>query len=110
MAAYTFHELKEKTVYDLREIAKGIQHEAVQGYTQLNKDHLLVAIAKALNIPTHEHHAVGGFDKAGLKAQIRELKKKRDAAMEAGDASLVHTLRRQIHRLNHKIRSHTIEE
>jgi hypothetical protein len=31
--AYTYHLLKEKTVADLREIAKGIQHEAVQGYT-----------------------------------------------------------------------------
>jgi hypothetical protein len=109
-ATYTFHELKEKNVHELREIAKGIEHEAVQGYTQLNKDHLLVALAKALNISTHEHHAVGNFDKAGIKAQMRELKKKRDAAVEAGDSTLVHSLRRQIHQLNHQVRSHTIEE
>jgi hypothetical protein len=110
MATYTFHELKEKNVHELREIAKGIQHEAVQGYTQLNKDHLLIALAKALGIPTHEHHAVGGFDKSGIKAMMRELKKKRDAALEAGDSAAVHALRRQIHTLNHQIRSHTIDE
>ncbi len=107
---YSFHELKVKTVFELREIAKGIQHEAVQGYTQLNKDHLLLALAKALNLPTHEHHAVGGFDKSALKAQIRELKTKRDAAIEAGDSAAVRAARRQIHKLNHQIRSHTIDE
>jgi hypothetical protein len=109
-ATYTFHELKEKNVHELREIAKGIQHEAVQGYTQLNKEHLLIALAKALNISTHEHHAVGGFDKAGIKAKMRELKKKRDEAVEAGDATLAHSLRRQIHKLNHQVRSHTVGE
>jgi hypothetical protein len=107
---YTFHELKEKNVHELREIAKGIQHDAVQGYTQLNKDHLLVALAKALNISTHEHHAVGGFDKSGIKAQMRELKKKRDAALEAGDSAEVHLIRRRIHTLNHQVRSHTVDE
>jgi hypothetical protein len=110
MSTYTFHELKEKNVHELREIAKGIEHEAVRGYTQLNKEHLLVALAKALNLTTHEHHAVGGFDKSGLKSQIRELKKKRDAALEAGDSAAVHALRRHIHKLNHQIRSHTVEE
>lgn len=109
-ASYTFHELKEKNVHELREIAQGIQHEAVQGYTQLNKEHLLLAVAKALNLPTHEHHAVGNFDKAATKAQIRELKKKRDAAIEGGDSSLAHALRRRIHVLNHQIRSHTVDE
>lgn len=106
----TFHELKEKNVHELREIAKGIQHEAVQGYTQLNKEHLLAAIAKALNIATHEHHAIGGFDKSGMKAQMRELKKQRDAAIESGDAALLHSLRRRIHKLNHQVRSHTVDE
>ena len=38
--AYTFEELKHKTLAELREIAKGSDHEAVQGYTQMNKEHL----------------------------------------------------------------------
>jgi len=36
--AFTYEELKEKTAAELREIASGIQHDAVQGYTQLNRD------------------------------------------------------------------------
>jgi len=55
--AFTFEELKHITVVELREIAKGIEHDAVQGYTQMNKEHLLVAISKALGIQ-HEHHDV----------------------------------------------------
>jgi hypothetical protein len=106
----TFHELKEKNVHELREIAKGIQHEAVQGYTQLNKEHLLAAIAKALNVATHEHHAIGGFDKSGLKAQMRELKKQRDAALASGDTDQIHSIRRRLHKLNHQVRSHTAED
>ena len=109
-ATYTFHALREKNVHELREIAKGLPPEAVQGYTQLNKDHLLAAIAKALNLPAHEHHAVGGYDKGGIKAQMRELQRQRDAALEAGQSALVHTLRRRIHALNHQVRSHTIDE
>jgi len=46
--AYTYHELKEKTVQDLREIAKTVEkHDAVQGYSQMNKDHLLPATSAA---------------------------------------------------------------
>jgi hypothetical protein len=107
---HSFHELKEKNVHELREIAKGIQHEAVQGYTQLNKDHLLLAIARALNLATHEHHALGGFDKLGAKARMRALKRQRDEALEAGDKTSIHAIRRQLHRLNHQVRSHTIDE
>jgi len=55
--AFTYEELKHKTVAELREIAKDIEHEAVQGYTQLNKEHLLVAISNALGLQ-HEHHDV----------------------------------------------------
>jgi hypothetical protein len=52
--AYTFEELKHKTVAELRDIAKGIEHEAVQGHTQMNKEHLLRAISNALGIQ-HEY-------------------------------------------------------
>jgi hypothetical protein len=108
--AFTYHELKEKNVSELREIAKGIQHEAVQGYTQLNKEHLLVALAKALNLKTHEHHAVGDFDKPAIKSKMRELKKLRDAAVEAGDHAKLGAVRRQIHALNHEIRRHIAKD
>jgi DNA-binding IclR family transcriptional regulator len=99
---YTFEQLKHKTVAELREIAKGIEHEAVQGYTQLNKEHLLVAISKALGIQ-HEHHDVVGVDKASIKARIRELKKKREEALAAHDHDQLKVVRRTIHRLKRQI-------
>ena len=60
MADYTYEELKEKTVAELREIAKGLDHEATTGYSQLNKAHLLPAVCTALGIVAHEHHQVVG--------------------------------------------------
>ena len=105
--AYTYHELKEKTVQDLREIAKTVeQHDAVQGYSQMNKDHLLPALCKALGVDTHEHLIVVGIDKPAIKARMRELKKKKDEALAAHDSAAIRSLRRQIHRLNHQIRAH----
>jgi len=105
--AYTFEQLKGKTLAELREIAKGITHDAVQGYSQMNKDHLLPALCNALGIDTHEHHAVTGIDKAGIKLKIRELKRQRDAALAAADHRLLKDVRRHIHHLNHQLRSHT---
>jgi DNA-binding IclR family transcriptional regulator len=104
---YTFEQLKHKTVVELREIAKEIEHEAVQGYTQLNKEHLLVAISKALGIK-HEHHDVVGVDKAAIKSRIRELKKKRDEALTAHDHAQLKTVRRTIHRLKRQIHKATV--
>jgi hypothetical protein len=105
--AYTYHDLKDKTIQELREIAKGVENqEAVQGYSQLNKDHLLPALCKALGIDTHEHHTVTGIDKPAIKAKMRELKKQRDAALDAHDSDTLKSVRRQIHRLNRQIRSH----
>ena len=104
---YTFEQLKHKTVADLREIAKGNEHEALQGYTQLNKEHLLVALSKALGIQ-HEHHDVVGVDKAAIKAQIREVKKKRDEALTAHDRAQLKIARRTIHRLKRRINKATV--
>ena len=105
--AYTFEELKHKTVVELREIAKGIEHDAVQGYTQMNKEHLLVAISNAIGIK-HEHHEVVGVDKASIKARIRELKKKRDEALSAHNHDELKVVRRTIHRLKRQIHKATV--
>ena len=101
---HTFEELKHKTVAELREIASGIEHEAVKGYTQLNKEHLLAAICTALNVDMHVHHEVVGIDKTAIKAKIKELKKKRDEAMEAHDHAQLRTVRLKIHRLKRTLR------
>lgn len=106
--AYTFEELKEKTVAELREIAKGIDHEAVRGYTQMDKDRLLAAICTALHIDMHEHHRAVGIDKTAIKMQIRRLKKQRDEALAAHDHARLKLIRRQIHRLKRKLRKSMI--
>jgi hypothetical protein len=105
--ALTIEELKHKNVADLRELAKGIQHDAVQGYTQMNKDHLIAALAKALGIQ-HTHHDVVGVDKAEIKARIRELKVERDAALAAHNHAELKTVRRSIHRLKRRIHKATV--
>ncbi len=101
---HTFPELKGKALAELREIAAGIQHEAVQGYTQLNKDHLLAAICKALNIDMHAHHEVKGIDKGAVKAQIQEWKSKRNQALEAHDRKALKLALRHIHNLKRSMR------
>jgi len=103
--AHTYEELKKKTIAELREIAKDIQHEAVQGYTQLNKEHLLPALCKALGIDAHEHHAAAIAQKATVKAKMRELKDAGAKALGDGDHDLRRRLRRQYHRLNHVLRT-----
>lgn len=105
--AYTYEQLKHRTVAELRDIAKGIEHEAVQGYTQLNKEHLLQAIAKALGIQ-HEHHEVVGVDKASIKSRIRQLKKTRDEALATHDHAQLKSVRRTIHRLKRRIHKATV--
>ena len=105
--AHTYEELKHKTVAELREIAKGSEHEALQGYTQLNKDHLIVALCKALDIH-HAHKEAKGIDKLATKTRIKALKKERDEALTARDHGRLKALRRQIHNLNHRIRRATV--
>ena len=102
--AHTYEELKHKTVAELREIAKGIEHEAVEGATQMNKDHLLKALCTALGIDMHEHHEVVGVDKAAIKVKIRDLRKKRDEILTSQDRSQLHGVLRQIHAFKRTIR------
>jgi hypothetical protein len=100
--AHTYEELKVKTVAELREIAR----EAVQGASQMNKEHLLPALCAALGIETHAHHEVHGIDKTSVKAQIRTLKSERGRALDVHDHLRLKSIRRQMHRLNHEIRAH----
>ena len=104
--AHTYEELKARTLAELRDIAKGIEHDAVQGYSQMNKDHLLPAVCTALGVDSREHHAVVGVDKAGIKAKLRQLKAQRESALHSADHTQLKDVRRQIHHLNHQIRSH----
>jgi uncharacterized ferredoxin-like protein len=104
--AHTYEELKHMTIEQLREIAKGLDSEAIKGFSQMNKDHLLPALCKALGIDTHVHHHVEGIDKAAIKAKMKELRQERMAAMVARDPERLKSVRRHLHHLNRQIRAH----
>lgn len=104
--AYTYQDLKSKTIAQLRELAKTTEHEAVKGFSQMNKDHLLPALCTALGIDAHQHHHAVGIDKPALKAKMTALKAQRAEALTKHDGALLKNVRRQIHRINRDIRRH----
>lgn len=105
---HTYEELKHKTVVELREIAKDMEHEAVKGASQMNKDHLLKGLCTALHIEMHAHHVVVGIDKVAIKARIKALRKKRDEILTTPDRKELTGVLRQIHALKRSIRRATI--
>jgi hypothetical protein len=102
--SFTYDELKGKTVAELRQIAAGVESEAVKGYTQLNKEHLLEALCKALNVDVHARHKAKGAEKGTFKEQIRAAKKARDAALESRDHAAQRAAQDAIRNLKRKMR------
>ena len=105
---YTYDELHQASIDRLREIAAGLEDAAVQGFSQMNKGHLLEALCNALHIDMHAHHNVVGLNKKAVKDQIQELKGQRDAALAAHDHTQLKRLRRRIHRLKRNIHRATV--
>ena len=105
--AYTFDELRHKTIGQLRDIAKDMNHPDIQGFTQMNKEHLLKALCKALHIEMHAHHEVKGLNKTQLRAKMKELKERRGSAIAAHDSAQLKRVRRQIHHLKRQIHKAT---
>ena len=106
--SFTFDELKKKTVTQLREIASTIEHDAVQGYSQLNKEHLLAALCKSMNIDMHIHHHVEGIDKTSIKKKLLSLKSDRNTHIKDRDHKKLKVIRRKIHRLKRKLHKASI--
>jgi DNA-binding IclR family transcriptional regulator len=106
--AHTYEELHGMTVAALRDLAQGIEHEALHGYSTMHKEQLLPALCTALGIEAHEHHEVVGIDKDAVKARIRTLKAERDRLVEAGDSKQLKRVRRRIRGLKRKIRKATV--
>jgi hypothetical protein len=104
MADHTFEELSKKNVTQLREIAEGVQHEAVQGYKTMHKEDLVKALCAAFGIEARAKKQVVGIDKAAIKGKIKELKTKRATALAAHDHAGLKKARRRIHRLKRKMR------
>jgi hypothetical protein len=109
--SYSYEDLKAMTIADLREIARGLQ-PALQGYTQMNKEHLLPALCAALGVDTHHHrhghrsHQGSGqaHDRPTMKASLRMLKAERDRALDIHDSQALHGIRRRMHALKHRLR------
>ena len=102
--AQSYESLRKMTVAELRDVAKGLTHEAVQGSSQMNKDHLLPALCTALGIDAHVHHAAHGEVKAAARARLKELRDLRAKAIAAHDHTALHAIRREYHHLNHSLR------
>ncbi|MFH1277987.1 MAG: hypothetical protein ABIK65_06390 [Candidatus Eisenbacteria bacterium] len=106
--AHTFEELREMNVAELREIAKGVDHDAVHGHSTMHKDNLIKALCEAFGIEARPHHQVVGINKTKVRARIKALKKKRDEALAAGDSKQVKFVRRRIHELKRRIHRATV--
>jgi hypothetical protein len=106
--SHSYEELHAMTVAQLRQIAEGVEHEALAGYSTMHKEDLVTALCTALGIEAHVHHEVVGIDKAAVKRRIRELKEMRAQALETGNKSELKQVRRKIHRLKRSIRKATI--
>ena len=105
--AHTFDELHQMTVAGLREIAETQNEDDVKGFKALKKAQLLALVCKVLGVDAHENHSAQGIDKAAIKAQMRQLRSARNAAIDAHDHKELRVVRRKIHRLNRQIRRAT---
>jgi len=102
--AYTFEQLSVMTVAQLREIAHGIEHDAVKAAGTMHKEKLLPALCLALGIEAHKHHTAIGINKSQIKSQIRLMKKKRDEALAGKDSTTYRETIHEIHTLKNKLR------
>ena len=98
-----YHDLQKTRVADLREMMK--EHcPGIQGVIGLKKEELVEQLAETLGIEKPHKHVAAGLGKRAIKAEIRELKLKRQAALEAGDGAELAKYRHQIHRRKRKLR------
>ncbi|TDI31182.1 MAG: transcription termination factor Rho [Acidobacteria bacterium] len=77
------HELEHKTVNDLREMAG--KYEDIEGATGLKKEQLLELLCEKLGID-RQTHVPEGIGRRKIKADIRDLRRKRDEALEKHDS------------------------
>ena len=98
-----YHDLQKTRVIDLREMMKE-QLPEVTGVTALKKDELVELLAEKMGIEKPHKHVAAGLGKRAIKAEIRDLKVKREAALEAKDGEELKKYRRLIHRRKRKLR------
>ena len=94
--------LEKMTAKELREYGLELGH--IVGVHSMNKEELLVAIKGALGIDDESGSKLFAKEIAKVKAEIKELKAKRDQARESGEKKQVDVFRRRIGRLKKKTR------
>ena len=98
-----YHDLQKTRVADLREMVKE-QLPDVEGVIGLKKEEIIDLLADHLGIEKPSKHVAAGLGKRKIKATIKELKVKREAALEAKDSAELKKYRRLIHREKRKLR------
>lgn len=98
-----YHDLQKTRVGDLREMMKKHLPE-VQGVIALKKEELVDQLAEKLGIEKPHKHVAFGLGKRKIRAEIRELKVKREAALEAKEGAELKKYRRLIHRRKRRLR------
>ena len=98
-----YHDLQKTRVNDLREMMKEHSPDVV-GVVGLKKEDLVDALAEKLGIEKPHKLVATGLGKRKIKAEIRELKVKRQAALEAHDGAELKKQRRAIHRRKRRLR------
>ena len=106
--AYTYEQLSQMTVAQLRAIADGVDHPATKGHSTMHKEKLLPALCEALGVESHVQHHVTGINKAEIKTQIRNLKTERDTALASHDSKKLKSIRRKIHHLKRTLRRYIV--
>ncbi len=98
-----YHDLQKTRVIDLREMMKEHLPDE-KGTIGLKKEQLVNMLAAKLGIEKPHKHVAAGLGKRAIKAEIRELKIKRQAALEAQKAGELKKYRRLIHRRKRRLR------
>lgn len=100
---YTRGQLQRLTTKKLREIA--LELGDVVGVHGMKKDELTEAIFKLRGREETDADAdEPSIDKSALKSEIRELKVRRDTALESGDSVELKRVRKRIKRLKRTLR------
>ncbi len=105
---YNYDQLSKMTVAQLREIAQGVDHDAVKGSSTMHKEKLLPALCHALGIEAKHHHEVVGIDKKKIKSEIRQLKIKRVEAIKNKNKIELKNVRDNIHKLKRLLRKNIV--
>ena len=86
MTEYTFEDLSKQTVAQLRKIAVGVEHEALQNPAKMPKEELLAALCQALGIEAGESPEETVQDKESAAQEVAAAEPTEESAKEEPEA------------------------